>query len=275
VKKVIEAPKSSAKASTKKAKRQAIRLTRIKQWYIPADAESYIALKDVGVAMTRIHQNFLPTVGLMTRKYGITAREVNFKNEIMDPFFEQIANSWNRKLHCRCLIGGRTMKFESTKPEAHKEAVAAIPKLQDLLEKFFSRWGFSSTFDYSEARGKCKLNVEYWFDHNKAPIVVLEEAPEDQPKIQWKLGFTRLTFTFDQYHSKSVKLPPPPGQQESGREHRIGYVHLLVEVSQGGKFTPVHSTKCTYTELSSVLPLMKALMNVPNMDHHNFDNLPD
>jgi hypothetical protein len=104
---------------------------------------------------------------------------------------------------------------------------------------------------------------------------VLEEAAVDLPKVQWKIGFTRITLSFDNFHSKSVSLPPQPGQQERGREHKIGYVHLLVEVSQGGKYTPIHSTKCTYTELSSVKPLITALMNVPNMDEHNFDNLPE
>jgi hypothetical protein len=179
------------------------------------------------------------------------------------------------------------MKFESTKADAYKVATEAIPKLQDLLEKFFARWGFSSTFDYSTKNGRCKLNVEYWFDTNKLPIVVLEESAVDLPKVQWKLGFTRFTLSFDNYHGRSYRDVTISMQKdrETGEErpveifgdlhHKIGYVHYLVEISQGGKWTPIHSGKCTYTELSSVKPLVTALMNVPNMDEHNFDNLPD
>lgn len=282
-----EAPKSSPNKKKAKADKVLIRLTRIKQWFIPVDADSYLALKDAGVPLTRIHQDFLPTVALITKKHGIRALEVKFKDEIMDPFFEKIGVSWNKKLHCRCSIGGRTMKFESLKPEAHKAATEAIPILQDLLEKFFSRWGFSSTFDYSEKNGRVKLNVEYWHDVNKLPVVVLEEAAEDLKPVQLKLGRTRFTLSFDNYHGKSYrdKTVTIQKDRETGEDraievfgdlhHKIGYVHYLVEIAQGGKWTPAHSGKCTYTEISSVLPLITSLMNVPAMDPHNFDNLPD
>lgn len=257
-----------------------IQLTRIKQWYIPADAESYLTLRSAGVALTRFHQDFLPTLKLLTRAKNIRGKEKDFKREIMGPYFDKIGATWNRKPHCDCTINSRTMVFETLKAESLAIAKASIPKLQDILTKFFQRWGYRYTFEYSELRGKCKLNVEYWFDPDRQPVVILEEEPEDSnSKVQFKLGNLRLTFTFDNFESRTVINRG--GKRASGdderppKDYHIGYVHTLVEISQGGKFVPVQSSRCTWSQLSSVKPLIAALMDVPNRQPNNFNEAPD
>jgi len=226
-----------------------IRLTKIRQWWLPVDAESYTILRDAGVPLIRFHVDFLPTLQLLTKKHHIRAKAVQFGPEILDPFLEMIGTTWNAKPHCKATITARQMKFETLKPEVFNKAKASILKLEDLLSKFFSRWGYNFRFDYSELRGKCKLTVEYFFDSNKIPIIPLVTDPADLPKIQLKLGFTRITMTF--------------GEK---------YVDTMLEVSQGGIFQPHHSSRCLYSQISSVKPLIAALMSVPDRDIHNFDN---
>lgn len=239
-------------AATKPASKSSptvIRLTKIKQWWLPVDTESYLALRDAGVPLVRFPVDFLPTLSLLTKKHHIRAKEVSFRDEILAPFLELVGTTWNKKPHCRATLAARTMKFESVKPEVYTKAKESIAKLEDVLTKFFTRWGFKYLFEYSESRGKCKLNVEYYFDSTKLPVIPLETPVGDMPKIQLKLGFTRITMTF--------------GER---------YVDTLIEVSQGGKFTPLHSTRCTYSQISSVKPMITALMQVPDHDIHNFDN---
>jgi hypothetical protein len=224
-------------------------LTKIKQWWLPVDAESYLALREAGVPLVRFHVDFLPALSLITKKHRIRAKEVSFKDEILTPFLNLVGTTWNKKQHCRATIAARSMKFETLKPEVYTKAKESITKLTDILEKFFVRWGFKYQFEYSESRGKCKLNVEYYFDSTKMPVIPLETPVTDLPKVQLKIGFTRITMTF--------------GDR---------YVDTLIEVSQGGKFTPLHSTRCTYSQISSVKPMIAALMQVPDHDIHNFDN---
>jgi len=254
-----------------KAPVKEIQLTKIKQWYIPVNTESYLALRSAGVPLLRIHQDFIPTLGLLV-KNKIRAKEVNFKTGILEPFLDKVGSSWLRKENRRCDIQATSMRFDAVKPESFEEAKETIPKLQAVLEKFFTRWGYGFTFDLSQIKTRMRLSVNYWLDSEKLPVIDIEQDVEELPPIPLKLGFTRLTFTFDNYKSKTVGLPPRLGSQERGKEHRIGYVHLLIEVSQGGIYKPIHSTRCTYTELSTVKPLIAALMSIPNMDVHNFDN---
>jgi hypothetical protein len=270
--------KSTSEAKKPSKEDKIIRLTRIKQWYIPADSESYLVLRGAGVALNRFHQDFLPTLKLLTASHGIRGREVNFKDEILSPFLDKVGRAWKKKEHCDCTLGAKTLVFESVKADGFAIAKATIPKLQDVLSKFFARWGYRVTFDYSEHRGKCKLNVEYWFDPERQPIVILEEEADDKPKVQFRLGNLRFTFVFDQYDSKTTSHPLRPTQHPESRPDKtydIGYVHTMIEISQGGTFTPLHTSRCTYAQLSSVKPLIKALMEVPNHHASNFDESPD
>jgi len=229
-----------------------IYLTRIKQWYIPADTDSYLALRAAGVPLLRIHRDFLPTVGLLTKKHNIKAKERNFKTDILDPFLDKVGSSWLRKANRRCEIQATTMRFEAIKPEAFEEAKEVIPKLQKVLEDFFTRWGYGFSFELSQVKTRLRLNVEYWLDAEKLPIIPIEQDVAELPRVQLKLGFTRISMMF--------------GDK---------YVDTLIEVSQGGVFKPLHSSRCLYSQISSVAPLIKALISVPSKDIHNSENPVD
>lgn len=239
------------------SKKTLIRLTRIKQWYIVADVESYMTLKKLGAPMIRVHQNFLPTLQLLTKKNKVNAVSVDFESEILDPFLEKTAATWTKK-YGKCTITSRVMVFQAQDARVG-DADKAVANLEARLQSFFSRWGYKFSVQYSKNRQgtRLKFHVEYWFDPERMPILPLEVPVEEVPKVQFKIGFTRLTFSFENPQARSGKAPK---------------VHLLVEVSQGGKFTPIHSTNCLYSQLSSVKPLVNALMNVMSVDIHNLDN---
>jgi hypothetical protein len=235
-----------------KAQSTIIRLTRIKQWYIPADTESYIELRKVGIPLLRIHRDFLPTVGLLTKSHNIKALNVDFKEKILDPFLDKVGASWLRKENRRCEINATNMRFDAVKPESFDDAKETIPKLQRVLEDFFARWGYGFRFELSQVKSRIRFNVEYWHDAGREPIVPLEQIVEELPPLKLKLGFTRISLTFG---------------------HK--YVDTLIEISQGGVFKPLHTSRCLYSQMSSVAPLIKALCTVPNKDPHNFENPVD
>jgi hypothetical protein len=252
-----------------------INLTRIRQWYIVADAESYLTLKEIGVCMTRFHQDFLPTLKLLTDKHDVRGKEVKFKDEILDPFLDRVGNTWMKKHPTfDCTIDSKTMIFEVKKATGYDVARKTIPKMEEVLSAFFSRWGYRSKFEYSEARGKVRFAVEYWFDPERQPIVVLAEGVQEKPKVQIKFGTMRLSLAFDDPRGKVETLRDKSGDA-SGKRVNIGYVHVTIEISQGGKFVPFHSTRCTYDQVSSVKPIILALMDVPNVHANNFDLKPE
>ena len=237
---------------TKALEPTVIKLTRLKQWYIPADTESYLVLRKVGIPLLRIHRDFLPTVGLLTKKHNIKAKEVNFKTGILDPFLDKVGKAWLRKDNRKCGIAATTMRFDALKPESFAEATATIPKLQKVLEDFFTRWGYGYRFELSQVKTRMRLNVEYWLDADKLPIIPIEQDVAAIEPIRLKLGFTRISISF--------------GDR---------FVDTVIETSQGGIFKPLHTSRCLYSQISSVKPLIVALCDVPNKDIHNSDNSVD
>lgn len=229
-----------------------IRLTRIKQWYLPVDAESYMTLRSVGVPLVRIATDFMPTLQLITRSNNIRGKEVSFTHEILDPFLAKVGEQWLKGQDRKCTIKARSMMFETTHARGLEKAREARPKLQDCLERFFTRWGYRSTITNSEHRGKVRLHVEYWYDAKVLPVVPLEKDQAEVPEAVLTLGFTKI----------GLKLLP--------RE-----IALTISVSQGGNFVPLHTTRCLYTQASDVRRFIAALMDIPNHEPTNFDNHGD
>lgn len=226
-----------------------IRLTRIKQYYLPVDAESYLTLRAVGIPTTRIHVDLLPTIQLLTTKENIRGIEVSFTHDILNPFLDKVGTEWLKGEHRTATIHAKTMRFDTTHQSVMSKAKKAVPELQACLERFFLRWGYRHTFEYSEHRGKCRLHVEYWFDAKTQPVIPLEKDQAEVPEVVLNFGFMQL----------KMKLMP--------RE-----VHLTIMTSQGGKFTPFHSTRCLYSQVSDVLPFITALMEIPNIEPTNLEN---
>lgn len=223
-----------------------IKLTRIKQYYYPVDSDSYKILRSVGLPMTRIHVNFMPTVQMITRPQHIRGIEVDFKNEIFNPFLDKLGTVWNSKKWRKSTLTSSVLKFESS--DQLKESKVGIDKLEAVLRRFFSRWGFTSVFEYSEVRGKCKLHVVYKFDVNKQPLVPLSEDVTSLPAVQWVIGFVRLTLTMGERH-----------------------VETQFALKAADNWTNLYTSKCLYSEVADVRPMLATLMTIPDICTDNFD----
>ncbi len=259
--------KQAPSVKTKTTEPTIIRMTKIKQWYVVADAEAYSVLAKAGTPMIRVHQNFLPTLGLMTDKHNIKIKGVDFESEIFEPFLTKTTETWGRK-YGKVQVTSKVLVFtaqalkgctDPLKDENLNSAKSAVDKLQPILTAFFARWGYRCTLQYSEAANgnKIKLHVEYWFDSEKMPVLPLETPVQELKEVCLKLGFARLVLKFDN-HQK--------------RDREIAYIHVRFEVSQGGSWVPVHTSKCLATQISDVQPMVQALMGVVNIDPHNQDN---
>ncbi|QBQ74550.1 hypothetical protein BcepSauron_170 [Burkholderia phage BcepSauron] len=250
-----------------------IRLAQNKQWLIPADSESYKVLAAVGIPLTIFHEDFLPTIKLVTDPHGIRGVGFSFRTEILEPFLEKVGTTWKKKADtCDCTIRSRDMEFEvSMKDPAFTKARASVDRMHDALLDFFDRWGYRMTFEYAEARSKAVVKVTYWHDPAKIPVIGLNEKPEsDQEVAALTLGGMRITFKMDNFNERSRTLPARPGQDPKF-EHEHGYVHVNVAVKQGGEFVPTLSTRARYAEVSNVLPAICQLMRVPQFNPNNFE----
>lgn len=258
--------KKATGTSMKSKEPTIIRLTKIKQWYVVADVETYKVLKDLGTPMIRVHQNFLPTLGLLTSRANVKVKNVDFESEIMDPFLTKTTETWAKK-YGKVQMTNRNLVFSAAStskdgPGADakfKGAKSAVEKLETILATFFARWGYKCQLVYSENKDgtKMKFHVEYWFDSEKTPILPLETPVQELKHVELKFGFARLVLSMDDMTKK-------------GRNQN--YIHVRFEVSQGGNWTSVHTSKCLPTQVSSVLPAVGAMMEIVNLDPHNFDN---
>lgn len=241
--------KSSTKEEPKAKIPKVITFTKIKQWYLPIDAASYKLLRAAKCPMLRVHEDFIQTLRLITKPRGIQCRLVDFNATIMYPFFDELGRRWQKKAHRKAMITSSVVKFETTHSSASVQGKKALQQIESSLRRFFNRWGYSASFEMSEARGKCKLHVNYKYDSNKMPELPMQDDPAALPAIVVDLGYIR------------VKLS-------------LGEKELEVNLAQaaGSGWTSMHTSRCLYSQVSDVRPMINALMEVVNKDEHNFDN---
>lgn len=230
-------------------KQKHIVLTKIKQWYMPVDADSYKVLRNAGIPLIRIHENFLPTLSLLTKSKNIKASLVGFNDTILHPYLDELGSRWQKKEHRKASITASVLKFETSSASILEPSREALIKIEASLRKFFTRWGYTAIFESSESRGKCKLHVTYKYDSNRAPVIHLVEDPTSLPIIKLELGYVRISITL--------------GEKE---------VETNVALATGGIWTSVQTTRCLYSQVSDVRPFVAALMSVVNKDPHNGDN---
>jgi hypothetical protein len=198
-------------------------------------------MKSLKVPLVRIKDDYLPTIGLLLKKNNVRAKQVDFRTEILEPQLEEWGTKWKKKEFRDATLTGRFMRFETTKAEALEQAKKAIPNLEDAILRFLKRWGFAYKVNYDEVRNKVRFQVDFNFDEDRVPLITLEEDSAVLPSVNVTFGFTRLNFTFGPRH-----------------------IEMLVEVSQGGNFTPLHSTKCLYNDVSDMRPFLIGMMDVVN-----------
>ena len=177
---------------SEKTQPQVIKFVRVKQWYIPEDAESYQLLRSAGVPLVKIHADFLPTLQLATKPRGIRAKSRPF-SEVYAEKMDALGAQWLSKPERKCKIGDNRAVFSAPLTERNKKK---INELDDFFTRFTSRWGFSYKPVYSESDKSVKLVVDLKFDPNKNPVVPSVSPPETQTH-ELELGFTKLRVTFN------------------------------------------------------------------------------
>lgn len=230
-------------------KSSTVKLTKIRQFYFPVDADDYKLLREHGLPAIRIHENLLPTFGLIFKKYNIKPQNVSFSDAIMNPYLDKIGETWQSKPHRKASITKSVMKFETLHSSIQLQAREALHKLEASLRRFFQRWGFSASFELSESRGKLKLHVSYRFDPERSPVIPLVEDPTSLPSIKIDLGFVRLTLTLMK------------------RELEIN-----IAIAAGPGWNSIHTSRCLYSQVSDVRPMLAAFVDIVNKDPHNADN---
>lgn len=226
-----------------------VRFTKIKQWYLPVSAEDYNTLMEYNIAATRIHRTFMPTLDMLNSPIKrIQTELVDFNEEILNPYLDRLGAAWQKKEHRKALLKPSTLTFESNHPSLLAESKLNFDKIQVTLERFFQRWGYDYSFEYSEKRGKSKLHVKYKFETNKMPIISLVEDPTSLPVLALELGFLRITFTL--------------GARE---------VETNVAVLAGSEWRSMHTSRCLYSQISDVRPMMRGLMGMVNKNPESLD----
>lgn len=231
-------------------KNTAVKFTKIKQFYFPVDADDYRALRDQGIPLIKIHENLMPTLGLIFEKHGLVPQLIPFKDTILNPYLDRVGAAWQKREHRKATINKTWMKFETTHASIQPEGREAMYKLEASLRNFFTRWGYAASFEVSESRGKLKLHVSYRFDPEAcAPVVPLAENPTSLPTIKLDLGFVRLSIT--------------PMKKE---------VEINVALAAGSGWNSIHTSRCLYSQISDVRPILKTLVAFVGKDPHNADN---
>lgn len=169
-----------------------IEFVKVKSWYIPADAKSYQTLRSLKVPLLKLHQDFIPTLQMVTRPAGIRARSIPIK-EVMDKFMDKIGEIWLSKPGRRCRMNETRSVFHCKSTPKNRKS---INKLDSLFQEFTSRWGFSYSPVFSETPKELKLVLDYKFDPSRSPVVpaVVEHQ---EPVFELELGFTKIKITFD------------------------------------------------------------------------------
>ncbi|QRE00117.1 hypothetical protein [Burkholderia phage BCSR5] len=254
--------KAKKSKSTKKAKRlrgSEIKLTKIKQWIMPRDAVSYKVLRRLGLPYTKFHERMMPTLKLLMEKKGVKASPVQFQDDIFEPFTDKVIEGWERIPGCKALIKSKSMTFVCKGADNFDRAQKAKEKLEECLDRFFRRWGYTYTAQWSEGKTTLKLYIEYVFSNDRMPELKVESENEVVPETILTLGRTRLVFKFGKINTKGP---------HSGREPEVT---LKVEISQGGQWNGIHTSHCLYCEISNVMPAITALANVLNQNPDNMD----
>lgn len=228
-----------------------VKFTKVKQWYLPIDADSYKVLKSFGMPLIRIHEDMMPTIMLLFKKHKIKPHLVDFNDSILHPYLDELGKRWQSKDHRQATLTKSTLKFETTHASAQSKGREALVKVEASLRRFFTRWGYTSTFELSDSRGKLRLHVNYKYDSERMPIIPLIEDPTSLPQIKLDLGYVRLTLTLMKKE-----------------------VEVNVSIAAGTMWNSIHTSRCLYSQISDVRPMIASFIDIVNKDPHNADNKP-
>jgi hypothetical protein len=219
---------------SEKTQPKIIKLVKIKQWYIPFDADCYQTLVRIKVPLTKIHQDFLPTLQLATGPRNIRAVSVPF-SEIFNEKLDKVGSVWLEKPDRKCKITETRSSFVCDSNERNRKAIAS---LDNFLKQFCARWAFRYSAVFSETPSKLKLVVDHEFDQTLSPCVP-STLPVETSVYEVVLGFTKITVTTE---------------RKKGRV----YNHLTVATQAGGAWIQVHTGSFIDVGDQNVLLLLAA-----------------
>ena len=149
-----------------------LNFTKIRQWYIPADGPTYRALHKLRLPEVRYHEDFFPTLQLITKKKNMRARLVPFR-DLYDEFMNRLVATWVANPKRKAVLMAHSMRLESRDIKAAREV---FPRVETCLRRFYRRWGFSSEFEYSESPTRAKLVVTFALEKDRLPIIEFKGA---------------------------------------------------------------------------------------------------
>jgi hypothetical protein len=245
---------------------QIANIVRIGERFIIADKDSYNLLRASALPATSIPVGMLDSAKTLLAYKGIEFKEQDFDQEFLAPFIKRARASWGAKGDAFTSQVLPNMLILDAAPAGADAARQMAPKIEAVMAKFFSRWGFRQAFDVSESRGKVRISVEFLVDPKSRPVLELEKDAKDLQKFEIEFGGFKLSLSMDD----------PRGRIESrgnGKDVHIGYVHVDISIKQGGSFVPYQSGRCTYGEVSSVLPMIAALVQIAEHQPDNYTKI--
>ena len=230
-------------------------IVRVGERFIVADKDSYDLLRLSFFPATVIPLAMMDTARTLLGYKGVEFKEQDFENDILLPFIKRARASWGSKGEAFTSQHQPGMLILDAAASGAETARTMAPKIESIMATFFRRWGFHQNFEVSESRGKVRIGIEYSIDPKSKPVIELEKDVKELPKYEIEFGGFKI----------SLALDDPKGRIETNgnsKDVHIGYVHVDLSIKQGGRYTPYQSGRCTYGEVSSVAPMMVALMQI-------------
>ena len=171
-----------------------VTLVKYNQWYIPADAQAYKILRELGLTSTQLHEDMLGVLKLMASKKGIVLQGRNFKR-VLSEFVKTIESFWNTKHRVAVMDNGR-WTFRANKTAYEKAKKKSVGLLETKIRRFFERWGIDSEFTFTENEGSSLKLVVDFKKKKGIPVIAVTEVPEEQEKAL-TIGNHRIKLSQD------------------------------------------------------------------------------
>ncbi len=222
-----------------------LELVKIKSQYIPADNRTYQWFRSIGFPATRFHEDLIPTIKACAVRKGYPKIHVELFETILDKFMKSIKDFWLKHLYRDFEYTNKRLVFRTTDSKGKKRAVEkSLPRLEEKLRLFFSRWGLHSEFTYSEARSKLKLVVDFGIGKNM-PIIQVKSNEVVLEPVSIELGNSKITTKVDDK-----------------------FLYWEVYTKTGLDWVIIYKAKCLLQEVSDPTKFCTSLLLSTNVDQN-------
>lgn len=233
----------SAKTQQPPATEQTIEFVKIRQWYVPRNADSYRILRELRTPLLKMHRDFLPVLKLVTVPRGIKAKAFDFES-ILNERLDKLGLQWKSRPGRTCKLTDKRLAFSAPCNDRNRRAIAS---LEASFAKFCTRWGFKATPLYSEREDRLRLVIDYQFDPSRNPII--ESAPVEQTRsFELVLGNTKFKISF---------MDKPTSNQ--GGRNMPPIIHFETFAKAGSDWKLAHTGTCVDPEIGDPVQFMTAL----------------